>query len=413
VLGTALLIAATSLVIVLPLLPRSSAFLFAIGLITLDLIAIAVFGRHVLNRAFVRPVEQLVEDTGRIAAGDHEHRVGPMPGAELEAIRTSVNELADRLVTEQRRLIANVRSLDRTNAELVATRSELIQTARLVSVGTLAAGIAHEVGNPLGALVGFCDLARMRAEREGQDTELLEAVREEAGRIDRIVRTLLQYARGQGESEAGAVRVHDVLGRVVELLEAQGRLAGIDVRLGREHLDATVFGQAQQLEQIALNLMLNAVDAMEGMSTPILTVGVRVEEGGFTRLPRRRDDDPEVVDYTHLRRVASDLEPSGPDALFTADRVVAITVEDSGPGIDMEEADRLFDPFYTTKAPGKGTGLGLAICARLADGMGGRIQAEAAEDGGARFVVRLPVYAPGDEGSDGLLATATSEKGED
>ena len=384
----------------------TSAFLFAIGLIAFDLVAIAIFGRHILNRAFVQPVEQMVDDTGRIASGEHEHRIGPMPGAELDAIRVSVNELADRLVAEQRRLVENVKSLDGTNAELVATRSELIQTARLASVGTLASGIAHEVGNPLGALIGFCDLARMQAEREGEDTELLEAIRGEAQRIDRIVRTLLQYARGEGETEAGTVRVHDVLERVLDLLEAQGRLAGVEVRFPKQETVPDIYGYAQQLEQIVLNLMLNALDAMEGTRSPTLHVSVRIEQGGFTRLPSRRDDDPDVVDYTHRRRVATDQEPTGPDTLFTSRNVVAIAVEDSGPGIDPEHVDRLFDPFFTTKEPGKGTGLGLAICARLADGMGGRIQAEPADGRGARFVVRLPAHHPGD---DVALAAPDSE----
>jgi len=350
----------------------------------------------------------MVEDAERIAAGDHQHRIGEMPGAELEAIRTSVNELADRLVAERTRLLDNIESLDRTNAELVATRSELIQAARLASVGTLASGIAHEVGNPLGALVGFCDLARMQAERAGRDTELLVSIREEAERIDRIVRTLLEYARGQSLEEAGAVRVHAIVERVLDLIEAQGRLSGVRVDYTGGPPVPDVLGHAQQVEQILLNLVLNALDAVKDTPDPTIAVRVETERGAFTRLPRRRDDDPSIVDYTHRRRVATDQEPTGPDILFTADEVVVITVEDNGPGIDPERLDRIFDPFFTTKEPGKGTGLGLAICARLADGMGGRIQAEPTDERGARFVVRLPAHPPG-----GDVAVAARASGED
>jgi len=188
--------------------------------------------------------------------------------------------------------------------------------------------------------------------------------------------------------------VHDVIERVLDLLEAQGRLGGVEVRYEEPSDVPEVHGHAQQLEQILLNLMLNAIDAMEHTEVPALTIRVGSERGGFTRLPRRRDGDPEAVDYTHRRRVATDLEPTGPDTLFTADEVVVIEVEDSGPGIDPEHLDRVFDLFFTTKAPGKGTGLGLAICARLADGMGGRVQADRAEGGGARFTIRLPAYTP-------------------
>ena len=92
----------------------------------------------------------------------------------------------------------------------------------------------------------------------------------------------------------------------------------------------------------------------------------------------------------HRRRVAQDHEAGGPDPLFTASDVVAIRVDDWGPGIADEHLDRVFDPFFTTKEPGKGTGLGLAICARLAEGMGGRMTVENVPDGGARFIIRLP-----------------------
>ncbi|MDT8367885.1 MAG: ATP-binding protein [Longimicrobiales bacterium] len=392
-LGAALLLATSALVVVLPLLRTpTESFLFIVVLIAADLVVVAAFGRRILHGAFVRPVERMVEDAERIASGDYTHRIGAMPGAELEAIRQSVNALADRLVRDQVRLAENVRSLDRTNAELVSTRDELIQTARLASIGTLASGIAHEVGNPLGALVGYVDVARMRAEREGGDPELLASIREEADRIDRIIRTLLQFARGNGEATAGPVRMHEVVERVLDLLESQGRLAGVEVRVPEHGPVPDISGHPQQVEQILVNLLLNALDALEEVEEPRLEITLSCEAGGFIRMPRRRDDDPSVVDYTHRRRVATDLDVGGPDALHTSSRVVVLTVEDNGPGVSPEHLDRLFDPFFTTKEPGKGTGLGLAICARLADGMGGRIHLEEASGGGACFVVRLPTH---------------------
>lgn len=394
-LATALLLGATALVVVLPLLRSPlESLLFILLLVAADLAVVAAFARWLLNRALLRPVERMVLDTERIAAGDFQHRIAEMPGAELEAIRASVNDMADRLVRGQQRLAANVRSLDQTNEELVATRDELIRTARMASVGTLASGIAHEVGNPLGALVGFADLARIQAKREGADTELLDAIRGEADRIDRIVRTLLSHARGQGEGEAGPVRLHEVVERVLDLMESQGRLSDVEVRLPGDDPVPDVFGHTQQVEQILLNLTLNAIDALEETESPYLEIRLHCEEGGFTRLPARRDSDPDVIDYTHRRRVATDQDPIGPDPLHTAKRLVVLTVEDNGPGVDPEHIESVFDPFFTTKEPGAGTGLGLALCSRLVDGMGGRIHAERPERGGAQFVVRLPAYSP-------------------
>jgi len=390
-LTVAVLIAAQALFFLLPQMDDPwDAVGLVLVLLFLDLLVVTLFGSWYFRTRFVRPVEGMVEDVRRIASGEQDHRVAAVSGAELAAIRESVNHMADTLVRNQQALAENVDSLDRTNAELVEARDELIQAARMASVGTLASGIAHEVGNPLAALVGFTDLARQRAARQGQDTELLEAIRGEADRIDRIVRTLLEYARGRG-APSGALHVPAVVQRVRDLLETQGKMDGIETIWPEDGVEAPrVAGEAQQLEQILVNLILNAVDAMEGRPDRRLSVEVEVEAGGVAALPLRRQEDPPGLNYMHRRRVAQDREAGGPDPLFTAREVVVVRVEDSGPGIPEEHLDRVFDPFFTTKEPGKGTGLGLAICARLAEGMGGRLTVENAPDAGARFIIRLP-----------------------
>ena len=111
------------------------------------------------------------------------------------AIERAVSLLEERMVSDRQRLTDNIESLERTNRELHEARDQVIRAARLASVGTLAAGIAHEVGNPLAAIMGFVDVARKRAERDGHDTELLDDIRGEAVRIDVIVRGLLDYSR--------------------------------------------------------------------------------------------------------------------------------------------------------------------------------------------------------------------------
>ena len=390
-LAGAILIAVQAVMLILPQLSRpQDAVGVVLTLVVADLLVVAGFGSWVLRSRFVRPVEGMVEDVRRIARGDWSHRVRPVAAAELAAISESVNQMADTLVRNQDVLAENIASLDRTNAELVAARDEVIQAARLASVGTLASGIAHEVGNPLAALMGFTDLARHRAERQGQDTEILASIRGEADRIHRIVRTLLEYARGRG-TPSGTMQVPAVIHRVRDLLETQGRLDEVEMSWPEAYQEfPAVPGEAQQLEQILVNLILNALDAMEGLPDRRIGVTVALEAGGVAAMPPRREEDPPGLNYMHRRRVAQDREAGGPDPLFTARDVVAIHVEDSGPGIPQENLDRVFDPFFTTKEPGKGTGLGLAICARLAEGMGGRMSVENAPGSGARFIIRLP-----------------------
>lgn len=290
----------------------------------------------------------------------------------------------------ERLLAENVRSLEDTNRELVKARAEIVRTARLASVGTLAAGIAHEVGNPLGAIMAFVDVARSRAKRADQDTEILDAIRNEAKRIDRIVRGLLDYAR-PGDAEIAPNAPADVVERVRAILDSQGKLDRVDDEWEVHGEVPDVFMDPHRLEQVIINLYLNALDALGDAPDRRIRVRVYADTGDILRLPSRRESDPPGINYMHRRRLAAQEESgSGIDPVFSAERVAVIEVRDNGPGIAEEHLEHLFDPFFTTKDPGQGTGLGLSICARLVESMGGRIDARNSDEGGATFVVRLP-----------------------
>ena len=407
--GVAVLLAVLGLLVLLPFLDTPvEATLFLVLLVAADLGIIFGFGSWILRSRLLAPVEAMVADVRRIADGDYRHRVTLGGGPELAAIEESVNAMADRLIQDQERLALNIESLEETNRELVEARNQVVQAARLASVGTLAAGIAHEVGNPLGAVFAYLDVARGRAERDGADTELLDRVRDEARRIDRIVRSLLDYARPRSE-EVGPVEPAVVLERVRDLLQAQGRLDDLEHRW---HLAAdapSVLTVPHRLEQVMVNLVLNALDALAGRAGARITVTLRSEPGDVHRMPLRREDDPPGINYMHRRRMSRDGGAFQVD-LFTARRVVVIAVQDNGPGLPPADLERVFDPFYTTKEPGKGTGLGLSICARLVEGMGGRIEASAAPGGGAVFTIRLPGVPSG--ASARSMATAQTKGGE-
>jgi two-component system NtrC family sensor kinase len=335
----------------------------------------------------VDAIHRLTDDVLRIASGEQVHRIDPSTEPELRRLAEGVNLLADRMVEDRRLLADNIASLEQTNRELRAARDQVIRSARLASVGTLAAGIAHEVGNPLGAILGFVDVALARSGEEGRDSELLDAIRNEARRIDRIVRGLLDYARPVG-TDAEPRPVGETVLRVRNLLEHQGKLNGVratwEVGDGSEQL----IEAPQRLEQVLVNLLLNAIHALKNTEDPHIVVCLRRQEGPGRRLPARRGDDPPELNYLHRRR--EELDRKGPGSVETSEEAIAISVSDNGPGFPQEVADQLFDPFFTTKEPGEGTGLGLSICARLVEGMGGTIEATASEGGGARFVVRLP-----------------------
>ncbi len=298
--------------------------------------------------------------------------------------------LAHRWMAPDRELLErNVASLEQTNRELVEARAEIVRTARMASVGTLAAGIAHEVGNPLGAIMGYVDVARSRARQGDADPELLDDIRDEASRIDRIIKSLLNYARPRDEEER-AEPPGAVVARVRELLEHQGKLNGVHTVWDVHPDTPVVVMNAHRLEQVLVNLLLNALDATEDAESRSIRVRTFGDRGELTGLPTRREDDPPGVNYMHRRRISRDDGGRGVDPVFLAERVAVIEVSDSGPGIEESDLEQIFDPFFTTKELGRGTGLGLSICARLVEGMGGRIDAENAPEGGARFIIRLP-----------------------
>lgn len=372
-------------------LPPALALVGLAILIVVDVTVLVVFGDYLLRRLVTRPVERMVDGAEAIAAGVEGRRIEPAGSAELRRLARSVNRMADRLIRRQRALRENIRSLDETNRALTEAKNELVQAEKLASVGRLAAGIAHEVGNPLNAIMGYLELARRRG-RDGD--EWLEGIGHEARRIDRIVRGLLDYARPKS-GERRTLQVNEVVRRAVDLLETQGKFKEIRVRTELEDELPELRVDPNQLQQVLVNVLLNSVDAIEEADSEgridVETAAVRYEGPRTERLPRRREDDPEGVDYTHLRRLHPPPGEIQPRAFAEGERVVRIRVSDDGRGFPEEDRDRLFDPFYTTKEPGRGTGLGLAVSARLVAEMSGTIRAEGKPGEGAVFTLLLPI----------------------
>ena len=350
-----------------------------------DVAVFALLGSYLLGRLVVRPLSEAADAATAIADGDYQRRV-PVGGTrEMDALAAALNRLTDQMLHNQTRLAENVRSLDETNRLLVATQSDLVQAEKLAGIGRLAAGVAHEVGNPLGALMGYAGILR----RRGGDEELLDGVEREARRIDRIVRSLLPYARPHAASrEREPVDVNASVLRVVELLRQQGRLAGVEVRLqlapGLPLIDAV----AHDVDQVFVNLVANAELAMEGRGVFTVNTTLRRFEPA-RRIPPRRADDPPGVDYSHLRRPRHGSQRDA-HRLEAGDEIVQVVVADTGPGIPPELVEAVFDPFFTTRQPGEGTGLGLAIVASTVTEFGGRVEVTSANGGGAVFTLSFP-----------------------
>ncbi len=365
-------------------LSRPLSLALLVILVVLDLLIFVALGNSLVNRLIVNPLAETAAVAEAIAGGDYERRAAPGTSREMALLATALNRLTDQLLQNQERLADNVRSLHETNQLLHDAQSELVQAEKLASIGRFAAGVAHEIGNPLGALLGYSSVLR----RRGAPPDILDRMDREARRIDRIVRDLLDYSR-PGAGTRAPVDANASIRRVLELLEEQGRLTAVRVRLDLEEALPCIEAVPNRLDQMFVNLLTNAVAAMEGSG--VLTVVTRRERYRPDRhTPARRADDPPGVDYSHLRRhrhgTARDANRLQPER-----EVVRIVIADTGPGIPRDQIDFIFDPFFTTKAPGEGTGLGLSIVAGAVADLGGRIEVTSAEGGGAVFHLFLPV----------------------
>ncbi len=337
------------------------------------LLLFLLFGSYLLNRRIASPLNDIAATSEKIADGDLSQRVADYGKNELGQLSRSFNKMADRVAD-------HVGYLQRVNKDLTVTRQELIRSEKLASVGRLAAGVAHEIGNPLGAILGYTDMMLQGVEDESMRQDFLERMEKELKKIDITIRELLDYSR----TSSLDVRETDVNKVVSETLSLASHHKGfeklkLELKLG-ENLPL-VLADEGQLQQIMMNIILNAVDAMPGGGElSVMTETSIIKDDTVNFVSRRRKDDAFHGFSTNLG------DSKGKE-------MVEISFVDSGMGIEEELIGNIFDPFYTTKDPGSGTGLGLSISQRIVESFNGKIEVQSEEGKGAKFTVSLPAFA--------------------
>lgn len=391
----ALFVAIAGVVLMVPRLGPGLAAAYVVTLLIVDVALFSWIGAHLLRRRVLDPLDRLVAGAELISEGALDTRIEAGTTQELARVSAAVNRMAERLIADRQRLAENVRSLNETNRLLTEARDAMIHTEKMASVGRLGAGIAHEVGNPLGAILGYLSL--LSRHELGPRLELLQSAEREAHRIDRIVRGLLDFARPR-DAMAQPVEVNAVVNETIELVRTQGHFTPLALDCALTAESTVVRGDPYQLQQVLVNLFVNAADALSETADPRIQVATRRRpaEPAPPHTPARRKGDPAGIDYSHRRRFAATQRWPAGDPESESGIIVEIMVSDNGPGLPPELIDQIFEPFVTTKEPGKGTGLGLAVCARLVEGMGGTIRAGNNADGGARFSILLPGFASAD-----------------
>jgi len=306
-------------------------------------LALAFLVYVALTRLIVKPVEALAQATDRVSRGARKLEVPASGARELSELSQSVSAMTVRLLADEE-------SLRKKVGELEDAQSQIVRSERMASVGRLAAGMAHEIGNPITAIMGMQELMLAGDVTAEESADYVKRMRKETERVHGILRDLLDFARPETDGmtvNLGPARVADVMSDVVALLKPQKRLREVAVEV--DGGDALVAIAPERLTQILLNLALNAGDAMESTKDKKLRMRVRV-----------------------------------------ADKNVRIEVEDTGPGVSRSVREKLFLPFVTTKDVGQGTGLGLAVCRGIVEAAKGSIELDPTYTDGARFVVVLP-----------------------
>ena len=239
-----------------------------------------------------------------------------------------------------RKLASDIEQIKKMN-------EHLLRTDRLAAMGTLSAGVAHEVNNPLASISSLIQMLQKNGSANGETAEMLTLISEQIGRISRVTKDLTDFARVRPAARK-PVNPNDILDSALRLASFSATSEKIEIQKNYQPGLPSINADSDQLQQVFLNLFLNAFDAMA--------------DGGLLAITTKQ-----------------------------ADGFAVVEISDTGPGIPEADAKRIFDPFFTTKPTGKGTGLGLAVCYGVVTAHGGTIELSTTSPEGSTFIVKLPL----------------------
>ena len=282
-----------------------------------------------LSRSVTTPINRVIRAAEQFGGGDTSHRIDVTSSGETGRLAQAFNIMADQIEQHQR---------------------QLVQVEKLAAIGRLSSGIAHEINNPLMGVQNACRIIKSEREFSPKTDEYLDLIDDSLGKIEKIVRSLLVSSR-HTDAPPAEFSLCMVVDKAVNLARHVADRKRVTIACDKDHdADVQVFGSADRLQQVVLNLLINAVDAA----------------------PRGTDV-----------RIEGVVDPGT--------NFAKLVVKDHGPGIPAVEQDRIFEPFFTTKGPGVGTGLGLYVCHQIVQEMNGRINVMSMPGRGTSFYVRIPL----------------------
>ncbi len=317
----------------------------------------------ILWKLIIKPITLLAEGMERVSKGDLDHRIEINTKDEMGMLARTFNEMTRELKIARERLENWAKELEeevkKKTEEIRRGQEQMIHTEKLASLGRMAAGVAHELNSPLTGIVTFAHLMLQRIPPENKmDREDLEVIIEQAERCSKIIKGLLGFSRAL-PAEKSDIRINDTIRHVIDMVKNQAKFHNIKIITDLSPDLPPIKGDASQLQQVYMNLLINTADAMNDRGE------IRIA----TRLVKEDGNDFIEIEFT-----------------------------DNGPGIPEEYMSRLFEPFFTTKPVGKGTGLGLSVSHGIVRKHGGHIIVKSKVGQGTTFLIRLPVRPESREG---------------
>jgi two-component system NtrC family sensor kinase len=335
---------------------------FSLGFIFL----VAVSAGILLQRLIYLPLKDLESGAKKIASGDLDHNILVRNDDEFGRVAGSFNLMTTALKKsrfEMQELVQNLESKVRERTqELRVAEAEVAQGEKLASVGLLASGIAHELNNPLTGVLTFTSLLRKKMEDGSPDADDLDLVIRETKRCASIIKRLLDFAREKVPVK-GFFNLNQLIEDTVRFIDRPASLQNIEITTDLDPDLPQVWGDADLIKQVILNILVNAQQAIEGQGKIVV----------------------------ESRRYVSKA-PSKPGVEPVP--MVEVVIKDTGCGIPEANLQRIFDPFFTSKEVGKGTGLGLSVSYGIVKAHGGGIKVESAVGVGSTFRIYLPITSP-------------------
>lgn len=328
--------------------------------IFVESIVIIIFITMLLSMMVARPIERLAKITNRIASGNLNSRIEIFSKDEFGYLANAFNRMAEELQKTHRSLENTIVSQKEAYSALKETQDHLISSEKLASVGRLAAGVAHEVGNPLSSISGYTEILSMEGISEEERLDYIHKIQHATDRIQKIIRGLLDFSR-PASLELHPVNLKEVIETTIDLAAHHSALQATPINIDFPNDLPLVMADEYALSQVFLNIIINSAQAMKD-NPPERTRKIIISAASKMMEAMNKTNENElIVGKSNFYRPIENV-------------MVIASIKDFGKGIKKENINQVFDPFFTTKKSGEGTGLGLTICHTIIERFQGEIQ---------------------------------------